>query len=557
MLIPPRAASEESITRSIPWRHPGAPFGGSNVERGFVTFFEHSPDAMIGFDRTGLIRMINARADELLGYRSYELLAKPIHRLLPGLDLAQLEEELAPGSSSDRWTGLRKEQAARRKDGALLYVEMSVTPIPVGSELLIAARIRDVTERAREDRERADLLERERAARSSLERINRIKDEFLITLSHELRTPLNSMLGWTQLLASGKLDEPTSARALATIERNIRLQSQLIDDLLDMSRILSGKMRLEARLIAIAPIVEAALEIVSPAAENRGIRLRKRLDPDSVEIFGDPARLQQVIWNLLSNAIKFTPSGGEVEVRMRRPDDGWVQILVSDTGQGIDPGFLPHVFDRFRQDDGSTTRAHGGMGLGLSLVRSLVEMHGGLVRAQSDGADRGSTFTISLPISIGPAPAQTKEPRPARSAIPRSRTAPALGQQRLDGLRVLVVDDEQDALEYMKRLLEGRGAEVMTAGSASEALRAISEGSPAVMVCDIGMPNEDGYDLIRKVRLLAVEEGGVIPAAAVTAYTREEDQRRSIELGFQYHLSKPVEPAQLISVVAELAKDGL
>ncbi len=543
---------EESITPSTILRHPDAPIGSRGVEREFLTFFEHSPDPMLGFDRAGRIRMINARAEELLGYRSFELLGESIDRLLPGLDLAQLEEQLTPASPTASWAGLRREQAARRADGTPLYVEMSVTPIPASSELLIAARIREVTERTREDGN-TDLLERERAARTSLERINRIKDEFLITLSHELRTPLNSMLGWTQLLASGKLDEPTSARALGTIERNIRLQSQLIDDLLDMSRILSGKMRIEARPIAIGPIIDAALEIVSPAAENRGIRLRRQLDRESIEIFGDPARLQQVIWNLLSNAIKFTPGGGEVEVRVQRVDS-WLQIVVRDTGQGIDPSFLPHVFDRFRQDDGSTTRSHGGMGLGLSLVRSLVEMHGGLVRAESDGLDRGSTFIVSLPLSGASAPVQSEElPRVGPGVAP-FRTFAALGEQRLDGLRVLVVDDEHDAREYMRRLLEACGAEVVTAGSAPEALRAVTKVRPAVMVCDIGMPNEDGYDLIRKVRLLATEQGGLTPAAALTAYSREEDQRKSLELGYQFHLSKPVEPAHLISVVAELAK---
>jgi PAS domain S-box-containing protein len=543
---------EEPIARSTVCLHPDAPIGSTDVERGFLTIFEHSPDAMLGFDRAGRIRMFNARAEELLGYRGYELLGKSIDRLLQGLDLAQLEDQLAPASPTARWAGLRREQTARRADGTPLYVEMSVTPIPVNSELLIAARIRDVTERAREDQQRQDLLERERAARSSLERINRIKDEFLITLSHELRTPLNSMLGWTQLLASGKLDEPTSARALQTIERNIRLQSQLIDDLLDMSRILSGKMRLEARPTPIAPIVDAALEIVSPAAENRGIRLHKSLDREGI-VFADPGRLQQVIWNLLSNAIKFTPGGGEVEVRVQRVDS-WLQIVVRDTGQGIDPGFLPHVFDRFRQDDGSTTRAHGGMGLGLSLVRSLVEMHGGLVRAESDGLDKGSTFTISLPISGVLEPALAEQTAATRPGAALSRAVTPVGEQRLDGLRVLVVDDEQDAREYVKRLLEGCGAEVVIAGSAPEALRVLARERPAVMVCDIGMPNEDGYELIRKVRLLATDQGGLTPAAAVTAYSREEDQRKSLELGFQFHLSKPVEPAHLIGVVAELAK---
>jgi PAS domain S-box-containing protein len=381
---------------------------------------------------------------------------------------------------------------------------------------------------------------------------NRAKDEFLTTLSHELRTPLTSMLGWAQLLRTGQLDGATAERALEMIESSAKLQAQLIEDLLDVSRIISGKLRLEARPVELGPIIEAAVDAVRPAAEAKEIRLHAALGRALGQVSGDTERLQQIIWNLLSNAIKFTPQGGRVAVRLARVGAA-ARIRVTDTGRGISPEFLPYVFDRFRQADVSTTRTHSGLGLGLSIVRHLVELQGGTVRAESPGEGRGATFTVEFPL------------RPARAV--RGRAGGALGRsgaretgQRhpdgftaLEGLRLLVVDDEADARELLTVALERSGAEVTAVGSASEALREIERVRPDVLLSDIAMPGEDGYAFIRRVRAREAELGGRIPAAALTAYTREEDRRRALQAGFQMHVAKPVEPAELTAVVANLA----
>jgi PAS domain S-box-containing protein len=375
---------------------------------------------------------------------------------------------------------------------------------------------------------------------------NRLKDEFLATLSHELRTPLTAILGWSRMLLTGALDEATTKEALETIERNARAQSQLIEDLMDISRIITGKLRLDARPVDLASVIEATIASVRPAAEAKALRLQVVLDPLAGPVLGDPARLQQVLWNLLSNAIKFTPKGGSIQVRLERVDSH-VEIAVSDTGQGIKPDFLPFVFDRFRQADATTARAHGGLGLGLAIVRHLVELHGGTVRVDSPGEGQGATFTVQLPIMIMHREASDKETRYAPSG-PSSVVTPAL-----DGLRVLVVEDEADARQLLAVALERHGAEVIAVSSAQEALAAIESATPDVIISDIGMPREDGYALIRKVRALPRERGGNIPAAALTAYAGSEDRKRALLAGFQAHIPKPVDPSELIAVVASLA----
>jgi PAS domain S-box-containing protein len=376
---------------------------------------------------------------------------------------------------------------------------------------------------------------------------SRAKDEFLAIVSHELRTPMTPILGWARLLRAEKLDAGTAGRALETIERNAKAQSQLIEDLLDVSRIISGKLRLDLRPVELVPIIEAAIDSVRPAANAKGIQIRKALDLSVSLVSGDPNRLQQILWNLLSNAIKFTPKDGHVEVRLERTDSQ-AEIKVKDTGIGIHADFLPYIFDRFRQADSSTTRKHGGLGLGLALVRHLVELHGGAVHAESPGEGQGATFTVRLPIRAVRAEASHQERVPPTVG----RGARLENPPRLDGLQVLVVDDEADTRALLTFVLEQCGAGVTVAASVAEALAALRRGAADVLVSDIGMPGEDGYDLIRKVRALAPEQGGHIPAVALTAYAKEEDRRRALLAGYQMHVAKPVDPAKLATVVASV-----
>jgi signal transduction histidine kinase/CheY-like chemotaxis protein len=390
--------------------------------------------------------------------------------------------------------------------------------------------------RAEEERER--LLAREQAARAEAEAASRAKDEFLALVSHELRTPLSAMLLWLRMLRAKKLDPSAIADAIAKIERSAQAQAKLIEDLLDVSRIITGKLRLHVRPVRLEAVIQAAVDAVAPAAEAKGIALATSFDASVPPLSGDPDRLQQVVWNLLSNAIKFTPQGGRVEVHLERAAPH-ARLSVVDTGAGIEPSLLPHVFDRFRQGE---TRTSGGLGLGLALVRHLVEAHGGTVGARSEGAGRGATFVVDLPI-----PAVHVGPPDARLALP-APAAPAL-----DGVRVLVVDDERDARDVMTTVLESHNAEVVAAASAEEALAALADATPDVLVCDIGMPGEDGYALIRKIRGRETEHGGRLPAAALTAYTRFEDRTRALLAGFQIHLPKPIEPDELVAVVANLA----
>jgi signal transduction histidine kinase len=396
----------------------------------------------------------------------------------------------------------------------------------------------------RADEERRLLLEREKQARLQAQAANRAKDEFLATLSHELRTPLNAILGWAQLLASGQLDETNARRAVEIIERNTRLQAQLIDDLLDISRIITGKLRLELKTVTARSILDAAVDSALPAAAAKSVTLVHELDARTETIVCDPSRIQQVIWNLLSNAIKFTPEGGQATLAWRQQNDTMV-VEVSDTGIGIEPEFLPHVFDRFRQQDAAITRRHGGLGLGLSIVRHLVELHGGSIAARSDGHGKGATFAVTVPLAA----------KSADAAEPTLATASSTSGDlpSLEGIRVLVVDNEEDARGLVSTILESRGAKVTAVESASQALDAIHCDPPDVLLSDIGMPGEDGYALIRKVRALS-SVVRALPAAAVTAYASAGDRAKAILAGYQAHLAKPIEPSELTAVVAALAK---
>ena len=396
--------------------------------------------------------------------------------------------------------------------------------------------------------ERRQALMREKEARLEAEAANRVKDEFLSTLSHELRTPLTAIMGWSNLLLHGEIEPVKQRQAIETIARNANSQCQLIDDLLEVSRIITGKVRLDFATSELQPIIEAAAESIRPTAEAKGVRLHLNCESNVGPVLGDRERLQQVVWNLMSNAVKFTPSGGEVKVNLLRVNSH-AEIAVADSGIGINPHFLPHVFDRFRQADGSTTRTHGGLGLGLAIVRHLVELHGGVVTADSAGNDQGATFTVRLPLM---AAIDVQTPFDSEQRIhPASSSGPP--QVSLEHLRVLIVDDELDARELVTVMLEHCGAIMKEAESSREALEIIESWKPDVLIADIGMPVEDGYGLIKRVRALPKERGGHTPALALTAYARTEDRIRALSEGYQVHLSKPVDRAELAAVVARLA----
>jgi signal transduction histidine kinase/DNA-binding response OmpR family regulator len=444
--------------------------------------------------------------------------------------------------ADERLAGTLATQVAVAYESARLYAE---------AQRQAAALKLEVAERKQAEEERASMLVREQAARADAERANRTKDEFLATLSHELRTPLTAILGWSRLLRTSKFEGEQLTRALETIERNARSQSQLIDDLLDVSRIITGKLRIDAQPIELVPIVEAAIDSIRPAAEAKSINFEVALDPSAGCVSGDADRMQQVVWNLFSNAVKFTPEGGRVEVRLERIDSH-TRISVADSGAGIDAKFLPFIFDRFRQADGSTTRKHGGLGLGLAIVRHLVELHGGEVSVRSDGVERGSTFSVVLPLLEGGANGASSTSTNTAPTADEVETAASSVASPLEGLCVLVVDDEADTRDWIAAVLRRNGAAVRSCGSAAEALRLLDAWEPDILVSDIGMPREDGYSLIKKIRKAGA--GSRVPAVALTAYASVEDRARALEAGFQEHLVKPVEPERLVAAIASIVE---
>lgn len=520
-------------------------------EERFRLLLENVTDYAIFFlDTQARIIRWSLGAEHMLGYQEPEILGKPSsiiftpEDLEQGADQQELETAVTEGrAENERWH--------IRKDGSRFWGSGIATPLrdEQGQIRGFSKIMRDFTERKRAEDERNQLLAREQEARAAAEAANRLKDEFLATLSHELRSPLNAMLGWTRLLNSRKFDEATTVRALQTIERSAKSQAQLVEDLLDVSRIIQGKLRLNTRPVELVSVIEAAIETVRPATEAKEIDLQCVLDPGAGPVAGDSDRLQQVIWNLVSNAIKFTPKGGCVQVRLERVNPH-VEITVKDTGKGIDPEFVPYVFERFRQADSSSTRVYSGLGLGLAIVRHLVELHGGTVRAQSEGEDKGATFTVKLPLL----PILVEASPGEHSSRTFALSVPFDNLPALKGIRVLIVDDEPDSRDLLVAALEQCEAKVFAFASASEALEAVSQLKPDVLVSDIGMPLEDGYSLIRKVRKLSADQGGQIPAIALTAYARAEDRTKAIAAGFQIHIPKPVEPAELATVVASLAK---
>lgn len=508
-----------------------------------TALIESADDAIISKTLEGIITSWNKGAERIFGYTADEVVGQPVTILIPE---GQEDEEpailarLRAGERIEHYETIRV-----RKDGTRIAISLTVSPIkgPNGDIIGASKIARDITEQRQA---RKELDEAYRQAEES----SRLKEEFLATISHELRTPLSAILGWARMLRLGQLSKENAAKALDTIERNARAQAQLIDDLLDVSRIVTGKLRMDVRPSDPNSFIDAAVEAVRPAAEAKGVRVQKVIDTGLISIPGDPVRLQQVIWNLLSNAIKFTPRGGRVQIRSERVNSH-LEIVVSDTGQGISPDFLPHVFDRFRQADQKTSRQHGGMGLGLAIVRHLVELHGGNVSATSDGEGQGATFTVRLPISpiyqVDPSGARVHPA--ARDLLPPNDTT-----ERLDGLRILIVDDEPDTRDLLRQGLEYCGANVRLAGSAAEAVDAIVAEVPDIMISDIGMPGIDGYDLIRQIRELPADAGGKVAAVALTAYTRVEDRLQALRAGYDMHVPKPVELAELVAVAASVAR---
>ena len=510
--------------------------------------FESARDGILILDALTLkITDVNPFMTDLLGYTHEEFLGKELWEI----GLFSDKEASKRSFQELQLTGyLRYEDLPLQStQGQRREVEFVSNVYQEDGRPVIQCNIRDITDRKRGEKELGLILAREQAAHAEADNANGIKDEFLALLSHELRTPLTSILGWSDLLKEGTLDHIAAQRALETIGRNARSQRQLIDDLLDTSRIITGKMRLEVRPVELAPLIEIVVEAVRPAANARNIRLQTVLGPLTSPISGDPQRLQQIIWNLLTNAIKFTPKGGSVEVRLERIESH-LELIINDTGEGIEAAFLPHVFDRFLQSDSSSTRRHGGLGLGLSIVRQLVELHGGSVTALSQGAGQGATFKVTLPLmSVHHLP-DNVETKPTLMT-PKAR---AEKEVSLADLRVLVVDDEPDARELIAAVLKGRGAEVVAVESGADALAELERQSFHAMVSDIGMPDMDGYALIKKIRRLPAERGGRLPAVALTAYAAGEDRIRAMTAGYQTHISKPVEPAELATAVASLAE---
>jgi PAS domain S-box-containing protein len=513
--------------------------------------FESARDGILILNADTLkIIDVNPFMTDLLGYLPDEFLGKELWEIGLFSDKAASQQAFRELQSEGY---LRYEDLPLQTiDGKLREVEFVSNVYDEDSHKVIQCNIRDITEHKRAKEKRRlileSALESAEVARWEADTANSIKDDFLAVVSHELRTPLTSILGWSDLLITGDLDKTESKRALDIIVRNARAQRQLIDDLLDISRIISGKLRLEVCPVKLAPMIEAVVDGVRPAAAARNIHILTALDSLTGPVSGDPDRLQQIVWNLLSNAIKFTPKGGCVAVRLERVHSH-IEIIISDTGQGIAPEFLLHVFERFRQSDSSSTRRHGGLGLGLSIVRQLVELHGGTVMAESPGEGEGATFKVILPLLSVHHELSDVEVADTLVAGP----APIDRQPSLADLRVLVVDDEADARDLIAAVLIGRSAEVVSVESGGEALEQMLRQRFDVLLSDIGMPLMDGYALIEKIRQLSADQGGAIPAAALTAYAGVEDRTRALSAGYQTHIPKPVEPSKLTSVVASLA----
>jgi len=497
-----------------------------------------SDDAIVSKTLDGVITSWNPAAERMFGYLAGEVIGKAITIIIPA---DRLDEEvetlkrLRRGDSIDHYETIRV-----RKDGTPIAISLTVSPIrDMTGRIVGASKIaRDITDRRRIEEERANLLAREQAARSEAERANRLKDEFLATLSHELRTPLTAIMGWARMLRQGSLDEATRTRALDVVDRNAAALTRLVEDILDISRITMGRFRLESAPVDLVVVVQASIDAVRHTATAKRIELTTSVDPTVPRVAGDAGRLQQVFWNLLSNAVKFTPEDGHVDVTLRRVGS-YAELRVRDDGRGIEPEFVPRLFNRFAQQDASTTRQHGGLGMGLAIVRHLVELHGGSVRAESPGPGQGATFIVRLPELLGSSTEATGDAR--------------LSPNGLIGRRILVVDDEMDTLELVVTILKQAGAVVTAAGSVDEALLALENVQPDLVLCDIAMPGRDGFDLLYEVR----RRGGSLaqtPFVALTAHAQEAERRRTLAEGFALHIPKPVDPVELVEILRASAR---
>jgi len=514
---------------------------GDEARARLAAIVDSADDAIVSKTLDGVITSWNRAAQAMFGWTAAEAVGQRITLIIPRERWPEEDEVLArvrKGESIDHFDTVRE-----RKNGERIDVSLTVSPVKDARGRIIGASkiARDVSDRKRAEAERTKLLQTVQQAREEAEELNRSKDQFLAVLSHELRTPLNAIFGWARMLQSAAMDEATSRRAIDAILRNATAQVQLVEDLLDVSRIITGKMRLDVQSLDLKSVIESALDAVQPAASAKGLKIETVLDPNAGPVVGAADRLRQVVWNLLMNAIKFTPRDGRIQVQLRKVKSH-VEIVVSDNGEGIQPEILPFIFDRFRQGDSTTTRPHGGLGLGLALVRHLVDLHGGRVRAASEGPGRGATFVVELPIAMLSSEAgATPEASAATGALP------------LQSVRVLLVDDDADGLDLTTVMLTNSGAQVKTAVSVAAALDVLESWPADVLVSDIEMPREDGYELLRRIR--AKERGGRtrLPALALTAYGRPEDRRRTLAAGFNLHLAKPIDPSELVLAVANLA----
>ena len=504
--------------------------------------FTISSEAIAIISPAGLYIEQNAAHAELLGYSDAELYGQT-----PAIHMGEERYQRIANILAEAGE-FRGEFESRRKNGDVLNIELTAFAMKdsKGLPLCYVGVKRDVTGRRLAEKEKAELLARERGARADAEQANRLKDEFLATLSHELRTPLNAVIGWSRMLKSGRLDQESATHALQVIERNAWAQKQIIEDILDVSRVITGKLQLKLAPVDLVTVVYGALDAVRPAMEAKDIRIETIIDAGLRMVSGDADRLQQVIWNLLSNAAKFTPPGGKVEIRVSQSETH-VHIQVTDSGPGIKKGFLPHVFERFRQGDGSTTRTHGGLGLGLAIVRHLVELHGGVISAENRENVSGASFTLRLPLPTG----ELKPEVLAQASASFGDTE--VDSADLEGLRILVVDDENDALDLISMELTQHGAHVKGVNTALEALAELEQNGFDLLISDIGMPEMDGYELMRKVRKSESGKPNRIPSVALTAYARVQDRMRAILAGYNTHVPKPVEANELITIVASLA----
>ncbi|HEU4797047.1 MAG TPA: ATP-binding protein, partial [Pyrinomonadaceae bacterium] len=515
---------------------------------------ESSPLAVIEWDSDFRVSRWSASAERLFGWKAEDVIGKHVNEwqfvFADDVDAVALvtnrqrEGVEVPGVQRNR---------NYTRDGSVLFCEWYNSVLRDDREQLVSvlSLVLDVTAREKAEAERAALLIRERDARRHAEEADRLKDEFLATLSHELRTPLTSILGWASMIRNGEVEGSSATRAIETIERNARSQARLIDDLLDVSRIITGNLRLDLHPLNLAPIVEAAIDALRPTADVKGIQLRTEFVSGDCLVKGDPNRLRQVIWNLLSNAIKFTQRGGVVVINLNCVGSA-ARLAVADTGEGISAEFLPYVFDRFRQAEGSISRKQGGLGLGLAVVRHLVELHGGAISAESEGLGHGSLFTVELPLAEERRdPARAEE---RRREVERRRSRK--GTVRLDGVHVLLVEDDDDSRKLLGTMLKRYGAKVTATKSAAEALNVFSGDVPDVLISDIGMPDEDGYEFIQKLRALPPDQGGNTPAIALTGYASRKDKERALTAGYQLHIAKPIEQSDMMAAIAALVGRG-